>query len=69
MTFFSNSSAITKCAAKLSDELSNIDFDPSRAVKMLKHMGVGMLVIFVIIGIIILSTVVIQKLFSEKKDK
>ena len=69
MMFFNKGLAIFQCAAKLSDDFSNIDFDPSRAVKMLKHMGVGMLVIFVIIGIIILSTVVIQKLFSGKKGE
>ncbi len=51
------------------NELEVLDFDPSRALEMLKHMGIGMLVIFVIIGVIILSTVAIQKVFSGKKDK
>lgn len=51
------------------EELEVLGFDPSRAVDMLKHMGTGMLVIFVIIGIIILSTVAIQKIFSGKKER
>lgn len=51
------------------NELEVLDFDPSRAVEMLSYMGIGMLVIFVIIGVVILSTVVIQKIFSGKKDK
>lgn len=42
-------------------------FNPTRFVDMLTHMGKGMLVIFVIIGVIILTTLVINKLFSGKK--
>lgn len=34
-------------------------------VDNLKHMGVGMLVIFVVIGLIILTTMLINWLFSE----
>ncbi len=52
---------------KIKEELSVIGFEPSRAADMLGHMGKGMLVIFVIIGIIILFTVAIQKIFSGKK--
>ena len=43
-------------------------FQPANFVNMLYYMGIGMLVIFVIIGIIILSTMVINKMFSKKKD-
>lgn len=46
-------------------ELEVLDFNPSRVLEMLSHMGIGMLVIFVIIGVIILSTVLIQKIFSK----
>lgn len=49
------------------EEMEVLSFDLSRAVDMLGHMGRGMLVIFVIIGVIILSTIVINKVFSEKK--
>jgi len=41
-------------------------FDPMQFVKNLQYMGVGMLVIFVVIGIIALTTVFINWLFSEK---
>ncbi len=49
--------------------LSNLglEFHPEAVLGMLKHMGVGMLVIFVIIGIIILATIAIQKVFSSEK--
>ncbi len=43
----------------------NIDFNPMAFVNNLKHMGVGMLVIFVVIGIIILATKLVNYLFSE----
>lgn len=46
-------------------ELEVLNFDPTRALNMLAHMGIGMLVIFVIIGVIILATVAIQKMFSK----
>ena len=41
-------------------------FEPENFLKMLGYMGKGMLVIFVIIGVIILATVLINKLFSKK---
>ena len=54
---------------KIEEELAVLDFNPQRALDMLGHMGIGMLVIFVIIGVIVLSTVAIQKISSGKKDK
>ncbi len=44
----------------------NIQFDPMGFVNQLPKMGVGMLVIFVVIGLIILSTMLINWLFSKK---
>lgn len=43
----------------------NLDFNPIAFVENLRHMGVGMLVIFVVIGIIILATKLVNYLFSE----
>ena len=40
-------------------------FQPANFLDNLKNMGIGMLVIFVIIGIIILTTVMINKVFSD----
>ena len=53
-------------AAQGADKALDIEFVPSRFLDMLQYMGKGMLVIFVIIGVIILATVLINKLFSKK---
>ena len=55
----------SKYSEILSEEMEALSSDPQRALHMLPFMGIGMLVIFVIIGIIILSTVLIQKAFSR----
>ena len=44
---------------------TNIIFQPGNFVSNLKYMGLGMLVIFVVIGIIILVTLMINKLFAD----
>ena len=44
-----------------------IEFNPDGFVKMLPYMGIGMAVIFVIIGVIILATLLINKIFSNKQ--
>ena len=44
----------------------SFQFEPMAFVDNLKHMGVGMLVIFVVIGLIILTTLLINWLFSDK---
>lgn len=44
-----------------------MDWHPEEALGMLKHMGVGMLVIFVIIGIIIIATILVNRIFSDKR--
>ncbi len=46
-----------------------IEFNPGNFVDMLYYMGIGMLVIFVVIGVIILSTMLINKIFSRKKEE
>ena len=42
-------------------------FNPMAFVERLSNMGVGMLIIFVVIGVIILTTLLINWLFSDKK--
>ena len=49
----------------LANTAVNLEFNPMAFVDNLKYMGVGMLVIFVVIGIIILATKVVNYLFSE----
>ncbi len=40
-------------------------FNPANFISNLKYMGIGMLVIFVVIGIIIFATMLINYLFSD----
>ena len=49
----------------LTNAAIGLEFDPMAFIENLKHMGVGMLVIFSIIGIIILATKLVNFLFSE----
>ena len=49
----------------LTSTVANLAFDPMAFVENLKYMGVGMLVIFVVIGIIILATKLVNYLLSE----
>ena len=44
---------------------TSFQFDPMAFVENLQYMGVGMLVIFVVIGLIILTTMLINWLFSK----
>ena len=47
------------------EEAPQMFFEPMNFVKNLEYMGVGMLVIFVVIGIIIFATKLVNYLFSE----
>ena len=49
----------------LTNTVVNLQFDLMAFVENLQYMGVGMLVIFVVIGIIILATKLVNFLFSE----
>ena len=49
----------------LTSSAVNLEFNPMAFVENLQHMGVGMVVIFAIIGIIIGATMLINFLFSE----
>lgn len=44
-----------------------IDFTTENMTESLKFLGVGMLSIFAVIGVIIVVTVVLNKIFSQKK--
>ncbi len=46
---------------------TDLTFIPKRFVAMLDEMGIGMLVIFLLIGVIIGATLVVNKLFSKKE--
>lgn len=57
--------AATEAATEAAAEAAKMQFEPMAFVDNLKYMGIGMLVIFVIIGVIILAT----KLVSTVKSK
>ena len=42
-----------------------LGFEPMNFITNLQYMGIGMLTIFIIIGVIILATGLINKLFSK----
>ncbi len=44
----------------------DINFLPERFGESLSYMGKGMLIIFIIIGIIILMTALVNKIFKQK---
>ncbi len=44
-------------------------FNPMAFVENLKYMGIGMLVIFIVIGLIIGVTVLLNAIFSRKKKE
>ena len=47
-------------------EGAKLAFNPTNFVSNLKYMGIGMLTIFIIIGVIILATMLVNKIFSQK---
>ena len=49
----------------LSETAIGLNFDPMAFFENLQYMGIGMLVIFVIIGVIALTTALINKIFSK----
>lgn len=44
-----------------------MNFRPMEFVNNLEYMGVGMLTIFVVMGVIIVSTYLLNKVFSDKE--
>lgn len=45
----------------------DLSFIPQNFIKNLYYMGIGMLIIFIVIGLIIGATMLINKIFSRKK--
>ncbi len=45
----------------------DIKFNPNGFVENLRYMGEGMLCIFIVIGAIILTTVLLNKIMNKKK--
>ena len=49
----------------LTETANRIFFEPINFIKSLRYMGIGMLVIFVIIGVIILATLLLNRIFAK----
>ena len=47
-------------------EALNLTFTPVRFIEFLSYMGKGMLVIFIVIAVIVLMTLLTNKIFSSK---
>ena len=56
---------LTTTLSAAAESSSNIVFEPMNFLRNLKYMGLGMLVIFVVIGIIILFTMMVNKFFAD----
>ena len=71
--FFTDSETTTAIPAPATETTAatqaNLGFEPMNFVDNLQYMGIGMLTIFLIIGAIIVTTQLINKIFSGKKDK
>ena len=60
---------ILTAAPGAEETAAQITFQPANCVENLQHMGIGMLGVFMIIGIIMLATYVIGKLTAPKQNK
>ncbi len=56
---------LTNIATQAQQADIQLQFEPMAFVENLKYMGTGMLVIFAVIGLIILTTKLVNYLFSE----
>ena len=59
----------TLLSAPSAEQTAQLVFEPAKFISNLQYMGIGMLVIFIVIGIIILSTKLINFLFSDTSSK
>ena len=59
-------SAVAATEPEATQAAAQIAFQPMNFITNLQYMGIGMLVIFAVIGMIALTTVLINKIFNEK---
>ena len=48
-------------------ESAGFDFEPIKFIENLQYMGLGMLAIFIVIGVIVGITYLLNRIFKEKK--
>ncbi len=61
------SSNVSEVVENIEKTAEGMGWHPEKALDTLPKMGKGMVVIFVIIGVIIISTLIINKIFADKK--
>ena len=66
LNLFLTGTAPTEATVAATEAAASLSFNPMNFVENLKYMGIGMLTIFIVIGVIILATMVINKVFSKK---
>lgn len=67
MLFLNSAATVPTIGTEETGATPSIEFVPERFLEMLPYMAKGMLVIFVLIGVIILVTMLINKIFKDKK--
>lgn len=66
LNLFLTGTAPVETTVAATEAAASLSFNPMNFVSNLKYMGIGMLTIFIIIGVIILATGLINKAFSGK---
>ncbi len=64
-----SSAAVSSADAAGGDFFANVNVDPGRFVEMLPKLAMGMVSIFIVIGVIIIATSLLNKIFSRKNKK
>ncbi len=61
-------SSVAEAVNEIADK-GGLNVDPGRFVEMLPKLAMGMISIFIVIGVIIIATSLLNKIFSRKKKK
>lgn len=61
-------SSVAEAVNEIADN-GGLNVDPGRFIEMLPKLAMGMISIFIVIGVIIIVTMVLNKIFSKKKKK
>ncbi len=65
-----SSEAVSVVTESASDDFfANVNIDLGRFMEMLPKLAIGMISIFIVIGVIIIVTSLLNKIFSKKKKK
>ena len=62
-------SSVESTTSEATSSVEGMSWHPEASLEVLPKAGIGMVVIFAIIGVIILTTAILGKVTSKKKDK